>query len=174
MTYKQFINSFLYYSSEDPVRTKLYHYMHIDQDSEVREMLEWLGIFGDTKIDLRDATPAQILELILCRKWGLEPDDKDMLVMWHKFIYREPGQSHETLLTSSLVVIGDDQVNTAMAKTVGLPLGIATKMVLTGQIRLTGTYIPTLPAIYEPVLGELEKYGISFTEKSVAWNGNIS
>jgi saccharopine dehydrogenase (NAD+, L-glutamate forming) len=174
MTYKQFINSFLYYSSEDPVRTKLYHYMHIDQDSEVREMLEWLGIFGDTKIGLRDATPAQILELILCRKWGLEPDDKDMLVMWHKFIYREPGQSHETLLTSSLVVIGDDQVNTAMAKTVGLPLGIATKMVLTGQIRLTGTYIPTLPAIYEPVLGELEKYGISFTEKSVAWNGNIS
>jgi saccharopine dehydrogenase (NAD+, L-glutamate forming) len=172
MTYKDFINSFLYYSREDPVRTKLYQYMHIDQDSDVREKLEWLGIFGDTKIGLKDATPAQILEHILCKKWALAPDDKDMLVMWHKFIYTEPGSTQEQLLTSSLVVIGDDQVNTAMAKTVGLPLGIATKMVLTGQIRLTGAYIPTLPAIYDPVLSELERNGIAFHEKSQPWKGN--
>jgi hypothetical protein len=73
------------------------------------------------------------------------------------------------LLTSSLVVTGDDQVNTAMAKTVGLPLGIATKMVLTGQIKLTGCYIPTHPEVYEPVLQELEKYDISFREKESEW-----
>jgi saccharopine dehydrogenase (NAD+, L-glutamate forming) len=171
MTYKQFINSFLYYSPEDPVRTKLYQYMHIDQDSDVREKLEWLGIFNDTKIGLKNATPAQILEQILCRKWVLEPGDKDMLVMWHKFIYRQKGYPKPTLLTSSLVVTGDDTVNTAMAKTVGLPLGIAARMILTGQIRLDGVYIPTLKAIYEPILRELESYGIVFREKSTDWNG---
>ena len=89
MTYKEFINSFLYYSLEDPVRTKLYQYMHIDQDSDVREKLEWLGIFSDEKIGLKNATPAQILEQLICEKWALEPGDKDMLVMWHKFIYRQ-------------------------------------------------------------------------------------
>jgi len=169
MTYKEFINSFLYYSHEDPVRTKLYHYMHIDQDSDVREKLEWLGIFSDTKIGLKDATPAQILEKILCNKWALEPDDKDMLVMWHKFIYREKSNTRPTLLTSSLVVIGEDPLNTAMAKTVGLPLGIAAKMVLTGQIKLTGVYIPTQKEIYEPVLQELERHGIAFNEKKALW-----
>jgi saccharopine dehydrogenase (NAD+, L-glutamate forming) len=170
MTYKEFINSFLYYSRVDPVKTKLYQYMHIDQDSDVREKLEWLGIFSDTRIGLKDATPAQILEHILCRKWALEPNDKDMLVMWHKFIFRQRGENQSTLLTSSMVVTGDDPANTAMAKTVGLPLGIATKMVLTGQIKLTGTYIPTHPEIYEPVLRELKKYGILFREKTRVWN----
>jgi saccharopine dehydrogenase-like NADP-dependent oxidoreductase len=165
MTCKQFINSFLYYSVEDPVKTKLYQYMHIDQDSDVREKLEWLGIFDDTVIGLKDATPAQILEQIICKKWVLEPNDKDMLVMWHKFIYQEPGKKKSTLLTSSMVSIGEDTVNTAMARTVGLPLAIAVKMLLTGQIRLTGVHIPTLKEIYEPVLNELESYGIRFVEK---------
>jgi len=167
MTYKEFINSFLYYSVEDPVRTKLYQYMHIDQDSDVREKLEWLGIFSDRKIGLKNATPARILEKILCEKWVLEPGDKDMLVMWHKFIYRSRKTGNQNLLTSSLVVIGEDQVNTAMAQTVGLPLGIAARMVLTGQIKLTGVHIPTVKEIYEPVLCELEKSGIAFTEKNL-------
>jgi saccharopine dehydrogenase (NAD+, L-glutamate forming) len=171
MTYKEFINSFLYYSREDPVRTKLYQYMHIDQDSDVREKLEWLGIFSDTKIGIRNATPAQILEHILCTKWALGPEDKDMLVMWHKFIYREKESGESKLLTSSLVVTGDDPLNTAMAKTVGLPLGIATKMVLTGQIKLTGSHIPTHPEIYVPVLQELGKYGVAFRHATSVWNG---
>jgi saccharopine dehydrogenase-like NADP-dependent oxidoreductase len=165
MTYKEFINSFLYYSEEDPVKTKLYHYMHIDQDSDVREKLEWLGIFSDRKIGIKNATPAQILEKILCDNWVLKPNDKDMLVMWHKFIFRHGKTGINKLLTSSLVVTGEDQVNTAMAKTVGLPLGIAAKMVLTGQIKLRGVLIPTVREIYEPVLCELEKYGIAFREQ---------
>jgi len=170
MTYKQFINSFLYYSAEDPVRTKLYQYMHIDQDSDIREKLEWLGIFDETRVGLKNATPAQILEHILESKWVLEPNDRDMLVMWHKFIYRDRHRDKPQLLTSSLVVTGDDQVNTAMAKTVGLPLGVATRMVLTGQIRLKGVLIPTIPQIYEPVLAELGKLGLEFAEKTVDWH----
>lgn len=165
MTYKEFINSFLYYSTEDSVKLKLYHYMHIDQDSEIRDKLDWLGIFSDKKIGLKKATPAQILQKILSEKWALEPDDKDMIVMWHKFLYREKDKNETTFLSSSMVSIGDDPINTAMSKTVGLPLAIATKMVLTGQINLTGVHIPTRKEIYEPILEELEQFDIKFTEK---------
>jgi saccharopine dehydrogenase (NAD+, L-glutamate forming) len=88
MTYKEFINSFLYYSKEDPVRTKLYQYAH-RPGSRCTRKTRMAGNFDNTRIGLKDATPAQILERILCRRWALEWRDKDMLVMWHKFIYRQ-------------------------------------------------------------------------------------
>jgi len=164
MTYKEFINSFLYYA-EASVRLKLYHYMHIDQDSDIIDKLEFLELFSDKKIGLKRATPAQILEHILSEKWKMEPEDKDMVVMWHKLLYNRNGDSHPVKMTSSMVVLGEDSVHTAMSKTVGLPLAIATKMVMTGQIALTGVHIPNRKEIYEPVLNELENYGITFVEK---------
>jgi len=164
MTYKEFINSFLYYA-EAAVRLKLYHYMHIDQDSDIIDKLEYLELFSDKKIGLKRATPAQILEHILSEKWKMEPDDKDMVVMWHKLLYKKNGDSDPVKMTSSMVVLGEDSVHTAMSKTVGLPLAIATKMVMTGQIALTGVHIPNRKEIYEPVLNELENYGITFVEK---------
>ncbi len=67
-------------------------------------------------------------------------------------------------ITSTLIVKGEDQLRTAMAKTVGLPLGIAAKLILEGKIQLTGLHIPILAQIYEPVLEELEQQGIIFFE----------
>ena len=166
MTYREFINSFLYYHPSDSVELKLYHYMHIDQDSDIIQKLKWLGIFDTTKIGLKRATPAQILEHILKQKWQLQPHDKDMIVMWHKFDYRENSTGNEVKLTSSLVVKGENKDNTAMAKTVGIPLAIAAKLVLTGKIKLNGMYIPTHPEIYKPILNELESFGIRFDEKT--------
>jgi len=165
LTHRDFINSFLYYHPTDSVEVKLYRIMHIDQDSDIVHMLEWLGIFSDEKVGLRNATPAQILQNILSKKWKLQPDDKDMIVMWHKISYVEKGSEKEVDLTSSMAVIGEDSNYTSMAKTVGLPLGIAAKLYLTGQIRLTGAHIPTCKEIYEPVLKELEEFGMRFNEK---------
>ena len=167
MTYREFINSFLYYSERDSVELKLYHYMHIDQDSHIIEKLKWLGIFEDTRIGLKNATPARILEHILNQKWQLEPEDKDMVVMWHKISYREEGKAKPVELTSSLGVIGEDRMKTAMAKTVGLPLGIAAKLILTGDIKTRGVCIPTWPEIYDPVIRELDSFGVSFNEKQI-------
>ena len=141
--------------------------MHIDQDSNIVHMLEWLGIFSDEKVGIANATPAQILQSILGKKWKLQPDDKDMIVMWHKILFMEKESKKEVSLTSSMAVIGEDANYTAMAKTVGLPLGIAAKLYLTGQIGLTGAIIPTCKEIYEPVLKELEDYGIQFNEKVI-------
>ncbi|HDR52260.1 MAG TPA: saccharopine dehydrogenase, partial [Mariniphaga anaerophila] len=162
---REFINSFLYYHPTDSVELKLYHYMHIDQDSDIIQKLKWLGIFSNTKIGLKQATPAQIMEHILKPKWQLQPGDKDMVVMWHKFVYRDKDSGIPMNLTSSLAVTGDNDIHTAMAKTVGLPLAVAVKLFLTGKIKLTGMHIPTDRLIYKPVLAELEKHGIVFREK---------
>jgi len=167
MTYRDFINSFLYFHPSDSVETKLYHYMHIDQDSDIIEKLDWLEILKDKPIGLKKATPAQVLEKLLTEKWVLQPEDKDMVVMWHKFLYRKEGDDKDTCLTSSLVVEGQNSVRTAMAKTVGLPLGIAVRLYLEGQIKLTGIHIPTVKEIYEPVLQELKEHGINFQEKII-------
>nr|WP_319399536.1 saccharopine dehydrogenase family protein [uncultured Carboxylicivirga sp.] len=165
MTYRDFINSFLYYHPSDSVETKLYHYMHIDQDSDIIEKLQWLEILTDKPIGLKKATPAQILEKLLTEKWVLKRKEKDMVVMWHKFVYRIDGDEKDTCLTSSLVVEGQDNVRTAMATTVGLPLAIAVKLYLEGKLKLTGVHIPSIKTIYEPVLHELNQLGIHFQEQ---------
>ncbi|MDW7695369.1 saccharopine dehydrogenase C-terminal domain-containing protein [Flammeovirgaceae bacterium SG7u.111] len=162
-THRQFINSFLSFNPHDSVELKLMHYLKIDQDSDIMEKLKWLGIFEDKKVGLPNATPAQILQHILEKKWKLSAEDKDMIVMWHLFDYKLKDKTYRK--TSSMVVLGEDHENTAMAKTVGLPLGIAIKMILEEKIKLKGIHVPITPEIYEPILEELTNMGISFTEK---------
>ena len=85
--------------------------------------------------------------------------------MQHQFEYTQDGA--EQKLNSSLVVFGDDPRYTAMAKTVGLPAAIATKLILNGEISATGVLIPTTKDIYVPVLEELATYGINFVEELI-------
>ena len=164
MTFREFINSFLRYNPNDSVELKLMQYLKIDQDSGLMEKLQSLGIFSDEKIGLKDASPAKIMEHILKKVWTMDPEDKDMIVMWHKFFYE--GNNGETYQrTSSLVAMGDGSEHTAMAKTVGLPMGIAAKHILQENIKLKGLLLPVKPEIYNPILDELEEHGIIFRDK---------
>jgi saccharopine dehydrogenase (NADP+, L-glutamate forming) len=163
MTYREFINTFLKYRETDSVEMKLAYYLGKDVDGEEIRLLTWLGLFDKRPIGLKKATPAQILQQILEEKWTLDEGDKDMIVMWHLLNYTENGMAKR--LESSMVVIGDDKYNTAMAKTVGYPIGIAAKNILNGTIKAKGVLLPIEVNIYEPVLKELEEYGISFVEK---------
>ena len=163
MTYREFINSFLQYQPHIPVEEKLAKYIGIEEDSEIMYKLRWLGIFKNEVIGLEAATPAQILQHILLQKWVLDQDDKDMIVMQHRFIASKEGQEKEIL--SSMVIEGKDQVHTAMSMTVGYPVAIATKLILTGKITAKGVKIPIEKAIYKPVLEELEEMGIQFIEE---------
>ena len=169
MTYRHFINSFLPYNPNDSVELKLKYQLRLWDDTHVFEKLEWLGIFSETKVGLKDATPAQILQKILEEKWSLEEDDKDMIIMWHKFGYELNGKKHQK--ESSMVCLGDDQTYTAMAKTVGIPVAIATKLVLNGVIKTPGVHVPVTKEIYKPMLEELSQHGISFTEKDTEFVG---
>lgn len=165
-TYAGLIESFLPDGKGGSVKKKLAKFLHEKDSSPVMKKLEWLGIFKDQKIGLKDASPAEILLDLLMKKWSLKPNDKDMVVMQHEFEYTEASlKSKVKRITSSLVVFGDDQINTAMSKTVGLPLGISAKMILNGKIDLKGVWVPTVKQIYGPVLAELEHFGIRFVEK---------
>lgn len=162
LTYRQLLEAFLP-AGKQTTKEKLVSFMGAEMDAEIMSKLEWLGIFEDKKIPLANASPAQILQDLLEEKWKLQEHDKDMIVMQHQFEIRN-SKSEIRNIVSSLVVKGDDQIYTAMAKTVGLPLAIATKLILQGKINARGVLIPTTKDIYEPLLTELESFGVKFVE----------
>lgn len=130
-------------------------------DAAPDERLRYLGWLDDTVIDRGQCSAADVLQFALEKKLLLKPDDHDMVVMMHEITYRLDGQLQTD--TATLVLEGRDAVHTAMARTVGLPLGIAAMLLLEGTLKLRGLHIPTLPEIYEPVLARLEREGIAFT-----------
>ncbi len=134
---------------------------HINESNKT--LLEFLGLFDDIAVPATANSSADILQYLVETKLAMQPDDKDMIVMLHEFVYELNGEHKQ--LQSSLLVKGEDNIHTAMAKTVGLPLGIAAKIILNGTLNLTGLHIPILKEIYEPVLEELEHEHIVFREK---------
>lgn len=161
MTWRDFINAFLSFDEVKSVEEKVQESLGVSQ--LVMDKLKWLGIFETEKIGMKKATPAEALQKLTESKWSLEANDKDMIVMQHQFHYNLDGV--EKSLYSSLVLEGKDQIHTAMSMTVGLPLAIATKLILQGKINLTGVKIPVHKVIYEPVLEELKSFGINFVEQ---------
>ena len=160
-TYRQFLNAFLPWHESLSVEEKLAEIIP-NLDFSTFEKLQWLGFFEARKLPKCTGTPAQILQAILERDWTLAEEDKDLIVMRHIFEI----QTSEGIkkLHSSLTCVGKDSVYTAMAKTVGLPLAIAADLFLDGKIKLTGLHIPVVKELYEPILSELEKFGIKFEE----------
>lgn len=126
--------------------------------------LSWLGLFGDEKLPLSKGTSAQILEEILKQKWHLNTDDKDLVVMLHRIKYGKGDTNY--VHTATMVLKGESNTHTAMAKTVGLPLAIGCKLILENKISARGVMAPVTSEFYEPVLKELESFGISFHEKT--------
>lgn len=170
MSYRDFTNLFLAYSPSDSVELKLRSYLKIDQDDIMWDKLVELDIFNpNKKIELKNATPAQMLQKILSDSWTLQEDDIDMIVMHHIFGYEINGEKRQ--IESSLVVKGENQTFTAMAKTVGLPVAIATLKILNKEITTPGVQLPISKEIYSPILKELEEYGIKFSEKKVQYLG---
>ncbi|MDO5970664.1 saccharopine dehydrogenase C-terminal domain-containing protein [Flavivirga aquimarina] len=170
MSYRDFINAFLTYSPFDSVELKLRHALKIDQDDIVWDKLTELDIFNaEKKVGLKKATPAQILQKILMDSWTLDEHDKDMIVMYHKFGYEKDGKKHQ--IDANMVVLGEDQTYTAMAKTVGLPVAMATLAILNKKITTPGVQIPITKEVYEPILKELETFGVTFREEEIPYLG---
>jgi len=165
ITNREFINMFLSFDDSLTVEEKLCKQFNLTTDSVIYQKIAWLGAFSENKVGMENASPAQILQAICEEKWTLGAEDKDMIVMQHQFEYVQDGEQKK--LNSSLLVFGDDPRYTSMAKTVGLPVAIATKLILSGAIQSTGVRIPTTKDIYVPVLKELEENGINFIEELV-------
>jgi saccharopine dehydrogenase-like NADP-dependent oxidoreductase len=165
MTHREFINSFLANHPTYEVEEKLVHTFSLKKDGEEIKRLRWSGFFSDEPVGLKSGTPAQILEHILNKKWMLKPGDRDFIVMWHRFVYEKDGARKE--IQAHLAVTGEDEVNTAMAKTVGLPLGIAARLIMEGKIKSRGVVIPVLKEFYDPILSALKDSGIVMVEREI-------
>lgn len=132
-------------------------------NQEFLEQIDYIGMRSPEKISIDLNYSSSLLQYLLEKYLVMKPHDKDMIVMLHEIEYSINDENKET--RSCLIVKGEDQIHTAMAKTVGLPLGIAAKLILQNKIQLSGLHIPVIREIYEPVLKELELNGIKFYEE---------
>ena len=165
LSYFNFMDQLIPKSNTKSLEERFCEFLSINIVSKEFKKFKWLDLFTDKIIGLKNATAAQILQKILEDKLSLESKDRDMVVMQHQFLYKIDDKVKK--LHSSLVVFGDDQQNTAMATTVGLPVGISVKLILNGVIQLKGIQIPTIKEIYNPILKELEKNKINFIEELI-------
>jgi saccharopine dehydrogenase (NADP+, L-glutamate forming) len=166
MSHAQFVDAFLPpLPDSDDVEERTCKHFGLKPESPEIKMLRWSGFFDNTPVGLMQGSPAKILEFILNKKWALRDGDKDQIVMWHRFRYQMEGKGKE--IQASLVATGFDAVYTAMSKTVGLPLGIATKLISQNKVTARGVVIPTTAEFYNPILQELSTLGITLHELEV-------
>lgn len=163
ITYRDFINMYLPYENNLSVEEKVCRMFNIDMNSQEMNLLKWCGIFDKNKVGIKNATPAKIIQHLLEDKWKLKNGDIDMIVMQHILKYELNNEIHQ--ITSSLVVKGKNEEDTAIAVTVGMPVAFATEMLLKGELKLTGIHIPVIPELYNPILSKLEQIGIHFIEE---------
>lgn len=154
--------------SKNATDAKLGYLLNFDDDQEeentFKDQMVYLGLNDEkTIINNGMASAADVMQFTLERNLALKNGDKDRIIMMHEIGYKVNGTLKN--ITSYLDIIGKDNLHTAMATTVGLPLGIAAILILDGKIKETGLHIPVIPAIYEPVLEELKNHGIEFKDK---------
>jgi saccharopine dehydrogenase-like NADP-dependent oxidoreductase len=148
--------------SESEVDSTISNYCK--NEKELIHAIQYLNLNSNEIIKKGNCSSADILQSVIEAKWKLETTDKDMIAMQHEFNYEINGE--KKYLSSSLVVKGEDNVYTAMAKTVGLPMGILARLLLQNKIKnIYGLQIPILSEVYEPVLQELKVNGIIFEER---------
>ena len=134
----------------------------IKKDSQVFKNLEWSGFFSNKKISIKEGKFSDFLLSILMDKWTLSKGDIDLIVMTHTFVYKSEKKINK--LISYLRIEGEDNIYTAMSKTVGLPMAVLIEHILKNGIDKKGIQLPFTKDVYNPILKKLKKLGIDFKE----------
>jgi len=168
LTFKELIRKIIKSSPRGNLKHDLATYLKIDEHSEIIKRLEWLGLMSEERLPLERGSILDILVACLWSKLQYQEGERDMIILRHEFSASYPEPPRKEKIVSTLIDFGIPHGDTSMARTVGLPAAIGAKMILQGKINLTGIQIPVTPAIYEPILQELEQRGITFKEKTGA------
>ena len=167
-SYRDFTEMFLPLNVSGPkLEARIANYLNISPTGSIMKNLSWLGLFSNEKIGKNFRTPMDLMTDLIKKKMPLPEGQRDMVILHHEIIAEYKDQNKKEKIVSTLVEYGDPKEKfTAIAKTVGAPAAIAAKLVLKGELKLTGCHIPTHPAIYTKVLEELATLGIKFNEKT--------
>lgn len=162
MTFFDFFNYNIKAEDFNGLKKVLDEVYGVKKDSQVFKNLEWSGFFSNKKISIKEGKFSDFLLSILLDKWTLSKGDIDLIVMTHSFIYKSEKKINK--LISYLRIEGDDNIYTAMSKTVGLPMAVLIEHILKNGIDKKGIQLPFNKDIYNPILKKLKKLGIGFKE----------
>ena len=162
MTYNNFLRSKVFKNKKEDIYELISSKFNIKKNSLEVQCLDWLELFSNKLIKIKNGTYADVLEHILSKKWNMKKNETDRVVMVHRFKYFKNKNLRN--LVSYFHIDGKNQIETAMAKTVGLPIGIFIKLFLMNKINLKGIHLPVKEEIYNPILKELKTFGINFKE----------
>ncbi len=160
LSFRAFVGKLI--NKNEDTKKKVAEYLKIDENSEIMKRFEWLGLLSDEKLPAIHGSALDVLSAQLLKKLQYENNERDMVVLHHEFIAEY--ESKKEKINSTLIDFGIPDGDSSMARTVGLPAAISTRLILEGKIDAKGVQIPIIPEIYKPILNELEKLGITFRE----------
>jgi saccharopine dehydrogenase (NADP+, L-glutamate forming) len=164
MTVAGFMRDLLDTPADSDLKKALATRINMEENSDVVQRLEWLGLMEEKPLPVEKGSALDIIGALMLEKLQYEAGERDMIILQHTFVASYPGGKKEQI-TSTLVDFGIPGGDSSMARTVGLPAAIGTKLILEGKIQEVGVHIPITPAIYIPILEELKGMDIAFTEK---------
>lgn len=164
MTYGDSLRKLMNEPVEKDLKKALSEYLRIEENSDIIMRLDWLGLLSDNPLPLEKGSALDILAAKMLEKLQYEEGERDMIILQHEFIASYPGDKKERI-TSTLIDFGIPHGDSSMARTVGLPAAISTRLILEEKITRTGVHIPVISEIYKPILQELKELGISFKEQ---------
>lgn len=162
LTFSEWTLQQVHGSSDHEPEQRLAAFLKVSRHSRIIRQFKYLGLLGAEPVGLGSTSNAVILQHVLRDRLRMKPTDRDMVVMLHEMEFER--KHIRTRLNAYMIVLGEDNLHTAIAKTVGLPLGILSKLILTEKVKMTGLHIPVMQDVYHPVLKELEEHGIRFEE----------
>jgi len=167
LTFRDFVARLIGKAGVPDLKAALGEKLRLQPDSEILDRLEWLGLLSGERLSLERGSALDVLEVLMLQKLQYAPGERDMIILQHEFLAAD-ARGRKERITSTLIDYGKPGGDSSMARTVGLPAAIGTRLILEGKIRRRGICLPVHPEFYKPILDDLEAQGIVFKEERSA------